>query len=57
MGFQLYKRDGILDKDQYIEIMEYYQMPKVKNGKYEFYNWSPLKEWINMKNISKLYDI
>jgi site-specific recombinase XerD len=57
MGYELYKRDGVLDKDQYIEIAEHYQMPKVKNGKYEFYNWSSLKEWINMQNISKLYDI
>jgi hypothetical protein len=57
MGYELYQRDGVLDKEQYIEICEHYQMPKVKNGKYEFYNWSSLKEWINMENISKLYEI
>jgi integrase len=55
MGYLLYKRDGVLDKEQYLEICEHYQMPKVKNGKYEFYNWSPLKEWISIQNIEKLY--
>jgi site-specific recombinase XerD len=57
MGYLLFKRDQALDKDQYIEIMEHYQMPKTKNGKYEFYMWSPLKDWINMENIKRLYDI
>jgi hypothetical protein len=53
--YKLYKRDREIGREQLIEICEKYGLPKVKNGKYEFYNWSPLTEFLNMENLMKLY--
>jgi integrase len=50
----LYRESKSLGKEELTAICEMYGMPKVRNGKYEFYNWSPLAEFINESNFKKL---
>jgi hypothetical protein len=54
----LYRESKSLGKEELVQICEMYDMPKVKNGKYEFYNWSPLAEFLSIENFKKLnYEI
>lgn len=57
MAKDLYARDGELDKKQLGEIAEQFGIKKVKMGKYEFHNYTMIKDFVNMENIRLLYSI
>jgi site-specific recombinase XerD len=57
-AYLIYKETGKLEKSEYIRLCELHNFPKVKNGKYEFYNWSPLQEYVSFETMKRLgYDI
>jgi hypothetical protein len=57
-AYLIYKETGKLEKDEYIRLCELMNASKVKNGKYEFYNWSPLQEYVSISMMRQLgYDI
>ncbi|WP_232699990.1 phage lytic cycle repressor MrpR family protein [Brevibacillus daliensis] len=57
MGYELLKRDGILDKEQLTEICIRFNIPKVQSGNSFDYNFSRLKELVNKDAINDLYSI
>lgn len=52
MGYELYLRDGVLDKEQYLEICKQFNVHKTGDGTY---NWGLLKEVVNLDTIKQLY--
>lgn len=56
MAKDLLERDGVLEKKQYDEISERYDVSKSLNGGFKLdYNYYPLKEFITIETIEKLY--
>lgn len=48
---KLMERDGVLKKEQYLEIAERYNLPKFLNGNKLEYRWIDLKHYINAETI------
>lgn len=55
MAKQLLDRDGVLDKEQYIEICERFNTTKIVYKGKEQYAWSIIKEFVNEEIIQELY--
>ncbi|WP_025909296.1 site-specific integrase [Priestia flexa] len=55
MAKDLYKRDGELGRDQYIEIAEQFGIQKTNVGGNMTYVFSPLKRFLTIENIEKFY--
>jgi hypothetical protein len=57
MAYKLYKQYGVLENDQLAEIADYYNIQKIMNNNYLTYNYSILREYLNLENVAELYDI
>ncbi|MGG1444953.1 hypothetical protein ABE354_23465 [Brevibacillus laterosporus] len=55
MGYELYKRDGVLDKEQFGEICVRFNIPKVYTANTYDYNYNRIKEYVNIDTIKELY--
>jgi integrase len=53
----LYLRDGKLENEQLNEIAERFNVTRVTNNGYSYYNLGILKEYINRENILELYGV
>lgn len=55
LGYKLYKEEGKLDREQYMKICKQFNVYKIILNGEETYNWTLLKELINMETIKHLY--
>lgn len=53
---QILDRDGILEKPQYIEIVDKFNISFVTIGKTTMRSWVPLKQLINIENLNRIYE-
>ncbi|QOS99963.1 hypothetical protein JNUCC42_04195 [Brevibacterium sp. JNUCC-42] len=55
MGYELYKRDGVLEKEQLTEVFVRFNIPKVHYNNMYDYNYNRIKEYVNLETIKELY--
>ncbi|MGG0793780.1 hypothetical protein ABE137_07210 [Brevibacillus laterosporus] len=55
LGYKLYKRDGVLGKEQLVEVCQHFNIPKRHSaGKYD-YPYNRVSEYVNIDTIKELY--
>jgi integrase len=57
MAYQLFLRDGKLDKEQFYEIGYKYNVSMISDGNITYPNVTLMKEYISSENLKDLYDI
>ncbi|MED4730973.1 hypothetical protein P9597_23130 [Aneurinibacillus migulanus] len=55
MAKQILDRDGVLEKPQYIEIADKFNISFVTIGKTTMRSWVPLKQFINIESLNRIY--
>ncbi|MFB0831484.1 hypothetical protein ACEU2D_18010 [Brevibacillus laterosporus] len=55
LGYKLYKRDGVLGKEQLVEVCQHFNLQKIHSaGRYD-YAYNRVGEYVNLDTIKELY--